>query len=139
MKVVVYSNVLYAGLFSRTGASFLVLKDLRNGLVQPVISVALLEEYADVLCREPLSKEFTKGERDQVLDYLCKVGALTEIFFLWRPFLKDPKDDMVLEVAVASGAKVIITHNLKDFREAKKFGVEAISPGEYLKRKENKS
>lgn len=137
MKVVVDSNVIYAGLYSRTGGSFRILQEIRHKRIQPAISVALLEEYADVLCREPLSMDFAESDREQFLDYLCSVGALTEVFFLWRPVLKDPKDDMVLEVAVASGSQCIITHNVKDFREAHRFGIEVITPKEYLIRKEH--
>jgi predicted nucleic acid-binding protein len=98
----------------------------------------LVTEYADVLRREPLAAELTEAEREAFLDYFCSVGVLTEIFFLWRPSLKDPKDDMVLEVAVAAGAKLIITHNVKDFQETQRFGIEAITPKDYLQRKDRK-
>ncbi len=68
-----------------------------------------------------------------ILDNLCSLGALQKIYFLWRPYLKDPKDDHVLEVAVASQAKKIVTHNIKDFKNIDKFGIKAITPKEFLK------
>jgi len=139
MTVVVDSNVVYAGLYSKAGGSYQILREIRGGSLEPAISVALLEEYADVLRREPLATELTEAEREAFLDYFCSVGVLTEIFFLWRPSLKDPKDDMVLEVAVAAGAKLIITHNVKDFQEAQRFGIKAITPKDYLQRKDRKS
>ena len=70
---------------------------------------------------------------DITLDNICALSKFQEIYFLWRPFLKDPKDDYVLEVAVASKTKLIITHNIKDFKGVEKFGIQAISPGKLLK------
>ena len=52
---------------------------------------------------------------------------------LWRPWLKDPQDDMVLELAVASDCQYIITYNLKDFRNISSFGIKAITPADFLK------
>lgn len=57
-----------------------------------------------------------------------------KVYFLWRPYLSDPKDDMILELAVAANIKTIVTHNLKDFAGIDKFGVEAITPKEFLER-----
>ena len=54
------------------------------------------------------------------------------IYFLWRPFLRDPKDDHILEVAVASQVKTIVTHNLKDFKKVGYFGIQAIAPKDFL-------
>lgn len=55
------------------------------------------------------------------------------IFFLWRPFLRDPGDDMVLEVAVEAGCEFIVTHNLRDFAGSERFHVRPVSPGEFLR------
>jgi len=54
------------------------------------------------------------------------------IDFLWRPCIADPKDDHILELAVASGTLRIVTHNVKDFRKATPFGVQIITPGQLL-------
>ena len=51
-----------------------------------------------------------------------------KIYFLWRPYLSDPKDDHILELAVASGTKTIVTYNIKDFSGSNKFGVRVITP-----------
>ena len=59
--------------------------------------------------------------------------SFQKIYFLWRPFLKDPKDDHVLEVAIASQTKTIVTHNIKDFKGSEQFGIRAISPKDLLK------
>ena len=69
---------------------------------------------------------------EAILDYLLSKSNIREIFYLWRPFLKDPKDDLVLEVAVESRSKYIITFNKKDFKGIGKFGVEVLTPREFL-------
>ena len=66
------------------------------------------------------------------LRYLASLSRLQEIHYLWRPFLRDPNDDMVLECAVASGSRFIVTHNVKDFRRSQELGVETITPGHFL-------
>jgi len=68
-----------------------------------------------------------------VLDYLCEVAEAHEIFFLWRPFLRDPDDDMVLEIAVKAGCHTIVTFNKRDFVGIEQFTLEALTPGEFLK------
>ena len=60
------------------------------------------------------------------------ITYLQDVHFLWRPFLRDPDDDMVLECAVASACQYIITHNVKDFRRARELNVSAITPAEFL-------
>jgi predicted nucleic acid-binding protein len=60
------------------------------------------------------------------------VAKLHEIFFLWRPFLKDPKDDMILELAVKSGCDRIITYNIRDFAGVEQFGLQVLQPGSFL-------
>ena len=74
------------------------------------------------------------GTFADILDYLCMVSEHRRIFFLWRPFLKDPKDDMVLELAVEAEVEYIVTHNLKDFHGVEHFGIKAITPKEFLRK-----
>jgi hypothetical protein len=69
---------------------------------------------------------------DDILDYLCTVGDRRSIFFLWRPLLKDPKDDMVLELAVEAECESIVTYNQRDFAGADRFGVRIVTPREFL-------
>ncbi len=135
MDIVLDSNVIYAGLYSSKGASFQILKDVRNGKITPILTVSMYEEYSDVIRRHPLSNIITEKEVEGFLDFFCKKAKLQNTFFLWRPFLKDPNDDMVLEASVASQSKIIITHNIRDFVGVEKFGIEAILPREYLKRR----
>lgn len=101
-----------------------------NAPFQLSLSVPLVLEYEMALRR-------ALGEKDDrfepVLDYLCKVGDLREIFFLWRPFLRDAGDEMVLEVAVEAQASGIVTHNVRDFEGVEEhFGIRIVTPAEFL-------
>ena len=69
---------------------------------------------------------------EDLLDQLCNAGDQYEIHFLWRPLLPDPGDDHVLELAVASGSRFIVTYNTKDFRELGQFGIDVVTPREML-------
>jgi len=51
---------------------------------------------------------------------------------IWRPYLRDPKDEMVLETAVAGGCDAIVTYNRRDFVGAEKFGIQVLSPKAFL-------
>ncbi len=133
-KIVLDTNVLIAALRSQKGASFQILKLIGRGQFDIVLSVPLFLEYEDVAKRTSRAVGLRHSDIEDILDYLCSVGEHREIFFLWRPFLKDPMDDMVLEVAVESSCDYIVTHNIKDFGGIQKFGVEAIRPGEFLRK-----
>lgn len=128
INIILDTNVLYAGLYSSTGASFQVLKLIEKGRVKIFLSTALLFEYEDVLKRNKRILKLTDGDIENILDNLCKLSDHQKIYFLWRPYLTDPKDDLVIELAVASETKTILTHNIKDFKGINKFGVRAITP-----------
>lgn len=72
-----------------------------------------------------------KDIRD-LIDYICDVAVWQEIFFLWRPHLRDPNDDLILELAVAAGCDAVVTHNTRDFTGAEQFGVQVLTPGAFL-------
>lgn len=132
IRVVLDTNVLVAALRSRRGASFALLSMVGPAApFQPCLSVPLVLEYESAL-RRMLGEDDERVEA--VLDYLCQVSDLREIFFLWRPFLRDPGDEMVLEVAVSAGAEVIVTHNVRDFEGVHaRFGIRVVGPGEFLR------
>lgn len=67
------------------------------------------------------------------LRFLASQAHLQEVHFLWRPFLRDPDDDMLLELAFAAGCSHIVTHNVNDFVGSKQLGVEAITPRDFLR------
>lgn len=131
--VVLDTNVLFAGLWSCEGASFRVLELVGHGQIRPALSVALVLEYEMVLKRRATELKLAPDDIDAVLDYLCAVGHRQLIHFLWRPMLRDPCDELVLEVAVAAGCPYIVSHNVKDFAGAEQFGVTVLPPAEYLR------
>jgi predicted nucleic acid-binding protein len=92
----------------------------------------LVVEYESVLLRH-LSHGRKKSDVTDLVDYLCSVAKLQTIFYLWRPLLKDPKDDMVAELAVAAQASAIVTHNVGDFGKLSQFAVNVLTPAAFLK------
>lgn len=87
----------------------------------------------DVLKRKS-KVSLSEQEIDDVLDYLCRVANHREIFFLWRPFLRDSGDDTVLEVAANCGADAILTHEQRGFERVEStFGIQVLAPGAFLR------
>lgn len=97
-----------------------------------VISTTLLFEYEDILKKNQVDLGLSNLEIEKILDYFCMKSDHQKIYFLWRPCLPDPKDDHLLELAIASGTKLLVTHNTKDFKGAEEFGVRSITPKELL-------
>ena len=134
VQVVLDTNVLVAGLRSQRGASFRLLSLVgADPRFEINLSVPLVLEYESASKRAGAVPALNHQEIDAVLDYLCSVGHHREIYFLWRPVLRDPKDDMVLEVAVEASFEFVVTHNLRDFRGIERFGVGALRPSEFLR------
>jgi putative PIN family toxin of toxin-antitoxin system len=131
-QVILDTNVLIAALRSRRGASFELLRLVGDERWQLHLSTALLLEYEAVARREAQEFWLQPNLIDAVLDYLCASAHEHAISFRWRPFLPDPKDDFILELAVAAKAQYIVTHNLRDFAGIEAFGVEAITPAQML-------
>lgn len=122
------TNVVYAGLYSAEGASFLVLRAVEERRLVPVLSTTLLFEYEHVLRWHQEALNLSDRAVDDVLDGFCSRGEHQRIYYLWRPQLPNPKDDHVLELAVASGRVPIVTHNVRHSDAAQAFGVQVIRP-----------
>lgn len=133
-QIVVDTNVLIAALRSRRGASYRLLGLIGDGRWQMNLSVPLFLEYEDVAKRSDSGLILSVGEVDDILDFICTEANLREIFYLWRPVLPDPKDDFILELAVESGCDFIVTFNIRDFAGAEKFGIEVVTPQEFLRK-----
>ena len=132
MLVVLDSSVLVAGFRSRRGASFRALELLRDGRFQVAMSVALALEYEAVLVRQMRELDLSRTEATGLVDFLCSVGCRQQVHFLWRPTLRDPRDEFALELAVASASQAIVTHNDRDFRGAEAFGIRVVTPAAFL-------
>lgn len=97
------------------------------------VSVPLIIEYEGVAKRLTRKFGLTYTDVEDILDYICSIADRRQIHYLWRPVLKDPKDDLVLELAVEASAKYIVTYNLRDFAGAEKFGIQVVTPKAFLK------
>ena len=133
MRVVIDTNVLLSSLLSRRGASFRLVQRLGSPQFQPVISPPLCLEYEDVFRRPGLLTGYSPQDIGDFLDYFLSQCIECRIHFLWRPHLPDPKDDSVLELALAGGAPFIITHNTRHFRSADSLGIQAVTPDQFLR------
>lgn len=130
--VILDTNVLIAGLRSRRGASFALLELLADGAFEISVSVPLVLEYEAVAQRQARSLGLTHADVEAVVNFVCRQAHHRRIFYLWRPFLRDPKDDMVLEVAVEAQCDYIVTFNVRDFAGVEQFGLRTLTPGEFL-------
>ncbi len=137
MKLVLDTDVLFAGLRSRTGASRRLLTLLYEGRYEAVVSVAMMFEYEAVLTRPENLASFGLSAQDirRFLDSMSLLLTPVIPFFLWRPQLRDPADEHVLEAAVNGNVDAIVTFNIRHFQAAAaRFGIAALRPGEALQR-----
>ena len=133
MRVVFDTSVLVAATRSRHGASFVLVNSIPATGFQLCLSVGLYVEWQSVLTRdENRAPNRTAEDALRFLRYLASEAHLQEIHFLWRPFLPDPDDDMILELAFAAGCHYIVTHNVKDFHGSEELGITAITPRDFL-------
>lgn len=132
-QIVLDTNVLVSGLRSRRGASFRILELVGTGRFDIHLSVPLVIEYEDALLRQIAEGRVDRSVMEAVIDYHCSVAGRHSIFFLWRPFLRDPRDDLVLELAVKARCDYILTFNERDFAGVERFGIEALGPKAFLK------
>ena len=132
-QIIIDTNVLYSALRSRKGASFRLFSLLHSGKFEINLSVPLVLEYEDVLKRKQPTLSISNEQIDKFLDYLCKVGNCHDVYYLWRPILRDPGDDLILELAVRAGCKYIVTYNKADFAGVNEFGIQPVTVREYLK------
>jgi predicted nucleic acid-binding protein len=133
MRVVLDTSVLVAAARSRLGASHFLIRSIPAPEFEICLSVGLYTEWQGVLTRpEHLPPGQTAEDALGFLRYLASRAHLQEIHFLWRPFLPDADDDMVLELAFAAGCRYVVTHNVNDFRGSERLGVKAVTPRDFL-------
>lgn len=97
------------------------------------VSVPLVLEYEAALMEQRRQTGLAKEDVEAIIDYICRVAKRQSIFYLWRPLLRDPNDDMVAEVAVAGGCDAVITHNTRDFDDVVALGLRVLRPAEFLR------
>ena len=131
--MVLDTNVLVSGLRSKRGASYKLLSLLGAGRFTTAVSVPLVVEYEKALVDPRTKVPFSRADIGKFIDYVCTIADKRKIYYLWRPCLPDPGDDMILELAVAGSCNYIVTYNIRDFRGADQFGIKILTPGQLLK------
>lgn len=136
IKVVIDTSMLVAALIGEQGPARRVLRLCLEGQLQPQIGNALASECRDeeITARLPISLE----ERDELVDAFLSRCQWVEIYYLWRPNLRDEADNHLIELALASGAPLILTNNLQDVAEGELSfeGLEVLRPEQFLKEME---
>ena len=132
-RIVIDTCVLISALRSRRGASFRLLELLGGKHFEISVSVPLVLEYEEIGKRVAPEVGLSETDIDDIIDYLCRVGRHYQIHYLWRPHLVDPRDDHILELAVEAGCDFIVTHNVRHFAGAERFGVRVIGPRSFLR------
>jgi putative PIN family toxin of toxin-antitoxin system len=130
-QIVIDTNVIISALRSSQGEAYQLVNQIDMGLFEINLSVPLLLEYEDVTKRLLDDLSLSNQEIDDILDYLCAIAHHHQVYYLWRPFLSDPQDDMVLELAVKARCEFIVTYNQKDFKGVEQFGIQVVTPFEF--------
>jgi putative PIN family toxin of toxin-antitoxin system len=135
-RAVLDTNVLISARRSRTGASNELLRRLDQSAFQMLVSVPLFLEYEAVLTRPEhlLAASLEVPEVNGFLGYLAGLVEPVELHYLWRPQLTDVADEMVLETSINGRANYIVTFNVAHFTPASHFGVELVTPADFLGR-----
>ncbi len=119
------------------GAAREVVARCLRGQYLPLMGAALFAEYESVLGRTELfeSCRLRREERDELLDIFLGVCSWTRIFFAWHPNLQDEADNHLVELAVAGGARFVVTKNLRDVArmELRFPAIRVMSPEDFLK------
>lgn len=137
MRVVLDTDVSVAAMRNPGRASAAILRKARQGKVTLLVSVPLAMEY-EATCSEAehrLAAGLSEREVQIFLDAVVAMAEPVKTHFLWRPQLRDPGDEMVLDAAVNGQADLLVTFNVRDFGPvASRFGIAAMVPRDALER-----
>jgi putative PIN family toxin of toxin-antitoxin system len=136
-RIVVDTDVFVAALLGPRGASREVIRRCLLGQYQPTMGTALLTEFEDVLSRQRLFEHcaLTQPEREELFDAFLRVCRWVRVYYGWRPNLPDEADNHVMELAVAAGARAIVTRNIRHLSRAElRFpGLRVMAPSQLIK------
>jgi len=137
MNVVIDTNIWISALISKEGLNRDIIRLALKDEIAPQMSTALFLEYEAVMKRKKIQDlcSLSLKEQDELFQAFISTCNWNEIFYLWRPNLADRSDDFLIELAVASNSKAIITDNKKDLDSGElKFNFEVFTAEEFLER-----
>lgn len=134
LQIVIDTNVFVTALRSQYGASYKLFMLLDSDKFEFNLSVPLAIEYEEASKRLVGKIPLKARDIDDILDYVFSVANRRKVHYLWRPFLRDPKDDMVLELAVSASCEIIVTYNKIDFQGVEQFGIRVMTSQQFLQR-----
>jgi putative PIN family toxin of toxin-antitoxin system len=129
IRAVVDTNVLVSAMISPSGNEALLLLAVKQGLMRPCFSPAMLEEYSEVLARPKFA--FPPDEIAALMDLLQRQGDIVRPAPL-SGISPDPKDDKFMACALAARADFVVTGNKRDFPEDQLGATRVVSAGELL-------
>jgi putative PIN family toxin of toxin-antitoxin system len=136
MILVIDTNIFIGACMGTGAASEVIASCLRNDHT-PLMGAALFAEYSDVINREDLFKlrHLNQDERNELLDIFIAHCRWTDIYFGWRPNLKDEGDNHLIELAVAGHAQCIVSRNSKDLKSGELLfpDISLVTPEEFIK------
>lgn len=137
MVIVFDTSIVVAAMRSTTGASAALLMRARKGTVTLLANIALALEYG-ATCRRAehaVAAGLTAGEVGIFVDAVLAMVEPVESYFMWRPLLRDPADEMAVEAAVNGRASATVTFNQRNFDVVpRQFGIEVLRPAAALRR-----
>lgn len=137
MKLVMDTDTIVAAMRSPKGASAGLLLAADAGRLTLAATVPLFIEY-EAVCQRPehiLAAGLDRCDVAVFLDRLADLVEPVDLWFLWRPQLRDPGDEMVLEAAVNGHVDALVTFNRRDYMPAAEaFGLPVLLLGETLRR-----
>ena len=138
MKVVVDTNVMVAALLGKEAATARQVIELAlQDKITPLMADTLFNEYLDVISRDEVMQKcpFDEDERMEFLSAFLACCQWCKIYFGWRPNLQDEGDNHLIELAVAGGAKYIVTTNVRDFKNGELLfdGLNIVTPQQFIK------
>ena len=136
MKVVIDTSGFISALISKNGEAIEVLRLALQKMVVPQMGTKLYLEYESLLNRDEIQKlvSLSTAEVEELLNALMSVSQWCQVYYLWRPNLNDEGDNHIVELAVASNSRYIITYNTKDFKNFQlSFDIKIMTPGEFIR------
>lgn len=126
------TNVLYAGLRSRRGASYELIARLRAGEWTLLLSNTVATEYEEILLRESAALAITPAETAKLLDDFCTLAERCHPSERWQPLLPDPDDEAFAHLASEAQADYLVTHNQAHFEPLRQRGIRVVTPKAFL-------